>query len=620
MPVVLTTPPPVLALSADKITAKFTCTGIYDQVGVTAINTIPLPGTVAPGAEIIIKYGSTSITMVAAPVPDVSGEQFISGVVSTEVRSAYFQANYLLSRDFNITVVGANMLLTAKRTGLGFNIESYNTTAGVTEIIKSNYSLQFRLFCENPANNGYDLINEDPVTVSFLSIITAEAIIGERLHSYITDEVMNNLPDVPADMPVVCKKSCRKYYFEFAEVYGDIPKVKKVNKSDVYTVLHGGLSSIGQATKTIQELLSPGTIEKDCFLKQGTFEESTTPDQPQYLYFFNTRLAVNASLYVKFYFTNGSVASKKLHDVLIPDHRKVAFNVQFDKIFIAEDYPTLTVEKYELWLTDNSSAVISVSHIFYLDYRYLEYQRYFMNWSSWGTMDSRMFFGKGSVEFDLVQSEAQRSDHDPFDIEKGSSLIYSSSIKSRFTVTTGFIKKKSDLLFNRDFFLSILKYRFYEGMRLPIKTTTKTIEELQDGNNLYAQKFEYEYLFEDSAYTEGDITSVPEIPTVNPGQVYFGPASSRPVTEIDVTSLPNMQSPEIYLMPLYTGVNRIFVVALPPGKSIGNAYDQTSDENVTTEYIPTSIVIDDLTYKVFIMEMAISYSSNHDHIITIINE
>jgi hypothetical protein len=405
---------------------------------------------------------------------------------------------------------------------------------------------------------------------------------------------------------MICKKSCRKYYFEYAESYGEPLAIKRLYKSPEYTVLHGGLSSVGESSKSLLSILAPDTVPAhDQFLKQGPKELSTRADQPQYLYFLNTRDAVTVTLNCKYYFTDGSIAAVTLGNVALAKYEKAGFNIRFDKIFIPEDYPVKKVKKYEVWLSTITGTVISESRFYALDDQYRKHFKYFLNWSSFGTMDSRMFYGKGSVEFDLVQAEADKVSNNPLSLTQGTSLVYNISIQTKFSITTGFIANKALLFLNRDFFLSPLKYVLSTGQMLPVKVTTKTIAEFEDGNDLYAQKFEYQLLFEDAAYTEGDVEQPASPPERVTGQIYL--------------SLPNSISPEVYLIPLYTGSNRFFTIAFPTGKRLGNAFDNTSQENVTSEYLPVSISIDNNPYRVYTMEMAIAYSSNHDHILTAVN-
>lgn len=508
MGISLTSPPSPLSFSGNNIVAGFTCTEIYTQVGVKSVNSILLPDDVLPEDTIVIKYGNNSITFTAAVAPDNSGEQYYATTVGASVPWLWkvdcFRANYIISQDFDITTVDNNLIFTAKRIGLGYDIQGYNVTPGAAEIIKPNYGIQFRLFCESADYSGYEIIYQQRINVSFLEG-KAEAPINNNLHDYIAAELSRNLPDIPATAIINCKKSCRKYYFEYCESYGEPIKAKKVYKSPVYTVIFGGLSYKRNLTANLTNLLAPGAISEDRFLSQAPMVQSTRSNQQQFLYFLNTRATVTAKVRCIFYFRDESSETADLYTSELVSNRKYAFNVTFDLIFIPAEFADKVVYKYEIFLIDQDGAQISEKKTFWMDYSPKEFVRYFLNYSSWGTLDSRMFCGKGSVEFELTQSEATKIHQGSPDIRSGTSIVYDLSLRTKYALTTGFMASREVLLFNRDFFLSAFKWRNVKGHLLPVKVTSKTIPELDDKSNLFAQNFEYEFLFDDSFYTYGDI-------------------------------------------------------------------------------------------------------------------
>ncbi|WP_285055126.1 hypothetical protein [Pedobacter ginsengisoli] len=626
MSIALTTPPPAFAFSGDRIRAAFTIPDAVSDAGNNAVNKIYLDEELSVGMSWTLIYGGKQVTITVSNTPDDSGTQLesrasSSGPFNNEYQAELLRGNYILQNDFIIASAVDGIQLIARKKGISFNIDTYNITPGVKEEIKPNLQVKFILYCENAANLAWENIYETELTVLIGDEGTAEAVLNDKLHDYMMAAIREQMPDIPGEDPLQCKKSCRRYYFEYAEIFGDVPMIQKLHKSSEFTVLHGGLSTIGQATKDLAELLAPGAVESDRFLKQGYVEQHTRTDQPQYLYFFNTRANVTATMKCKFWFTNGTASTIDLYEgVSFLLNRKYGFDIRFDHIFDPEDHPTLTVKKYEVWLVNDAAAVISESRFWILDYDYRQFYRYFLNWSSWGTFDSRMFYGKSSTELELVQAEAEKSDHNPQQISKGESLVFNISIATKFSVTTGFVKNKTELIFNRDFFASVLKYRVYNNLLLPIKVTSKSIPEQEDGNNLYAQKFEYEYLFDDHAYTEGDIEGEPEPPVHLTGLVYFGFAPTVPANEDDIFLLPNSQSPDVYGFPLVTGTNSIFVVATPPGKKLATAYNITADEDVTSEFQASDMIVDDLNYEVNVMQMAVAYTLPQTIIITLIDE
>lgn len=507
MSVSLTTSPPSYAFSGDDIRALFTLEDIYQVPGVNAINTIPIPPTIVSGFTYTFKYGGKQVVMTAVTAPDDSGDQFMirnaSVQYSNEIFLEYFKGNYILRNDFDITLQGSNMILTAKIQGLAYNITGFNTISGVLAEIKPNLSVRFILYIENAANNGFEEIYNSPLTVRPGQPAFAEAIINDKLHTHMYKEIRETLPDIPEADSLICKKSCRRYYFEYAESYGTIEKIRRIHTSAVFTVLHGGLSTIGQSNKSLSGLLNAEGLRN--FLKQGGSISSTRTNQLQYLYFFNAGAAVDALVKCRLRYTDGEREVITLHTLQLDEMRKYGWAVDYTGVFKPVEHPGKDLLAYDIWLTNVDGSKLTQTQTYILDYRPLEFIRYFMNWSSWGTFDSRMFFGKGSLEFDMVQSEALKAQKIPSQLWRGNSLVFDIKITSKFTVTTGFIKNRGLLLFNRDFFLSALKYRALDELLIPLKVTSKTVPEIEDESNLLAQKFEYQYLFDDEAYTEGDI-------------------------------------------------------------------------------------------------------------------
>ncbi len=624
MSVTLISLPEEISFSADFINAVFQVDGHLQSQGVKSVNTIVIKSLTVP-ASYLLQYGSTTIIMTATQNPDNSGTQFPYVPWTEEAPAAVnaalpvFLAHPILSADFNITATSDNKLvLTAKKEGPDYDFKDYNTTPGAFSKMKENYSILVKLYVQNVLDSGY---SEAYSAFLPLNAGTNEvtAILGDKLHQRLTADLNKYGPEIPATNAVSCAVSSRKYFFQYGESYGQVPVVVNLTNSSEFRVVHGGLSYVAKGRKTLLQLLRPGLITQDRFLIQGPAEITTREDQPQYLYFLNTRNLVNATINCKFIFEDGTSAVIALETCSLARFAKCGFNVQFNRIFKREDYPVRKVKKYEVWLSDQAGAVISEVRSYVLDYTYKEFYKYFLSWNSWGALECRMFYGKSSVEFDLVQSVAERNHSLASGISQGHSLVYNSSIQTKFSCTTGFIANKSLLILNREFFISAFKYILNSGKLLPIRVTSKTIGEIEDGNNLYAQKFEYQYQYDDEAYTEGDVYSPVPVPERITGLIYFGPSLTRPVTELDVLSLPESVSPDSYLVPLYTGPNKFMNVAYPITKTLGSAFDNTSLEDVKSEYLPVQLYVDEKPYELRTMELAVPYSENHDHILTIKN-
>jgi hypothetical protein len=513
MAVSLIKAPDTFSFSRNFITVKFSCDNYLEQPGVAAVNEVAFQGMPVSGT-VSITWGSTTVVMSAVASPDDSGTQFPTGDgFAAYVASIlpYFQANYKLSSDFDITAVGLNLIFTAKKKNHGYGFNAFNSsiystsvkTAGVPEVPRANFAVVLQLFCEKEDYTGFELIRETRLPVKYGTSGVCEDDVAEVLNSYIQKSGID-IPDSGSLVPLVCKKTARKFYFRYGESWGADISVKTLHTSASYTVIEGGLSYVGSYLNNLKSYIVPDNANpsKDRFLRQGNNQVYTRSNQPQFLYFFNTRATqANAVLKKKVLFTDGTaplVSSSAAFN--LEQYRKYAFNVRFDQLIVSEK----VVQRYEVWLEAANGTVLSETRTFWIDYELKQYVRYFLNWSSWGALDSRVCYGKGTSESEINQQEAKRIRKPGYDIKAGDSTVFDVKQTSSFKVSTGFISRNA-LVLNRDFYTSAKKFRYVKGLMLPIKLTSKQIPELRDGSNLYYQEFEYQYLFDDDAYTEGDV-------------------------------------------------------------------------------------------------------------------
>lgn len=366
----------------------------------------------------------------------------------------------------------------------------------------SNYGVLLKLFCEDAENTAYEVIYDQMIPLLNRSTGKISLQINDKLHDYISYDIGRLNPDIPVLNFLECKKSCRRYYFEFHEVINGIPQAK--NTTEIFTALHGELSKRAQVTSSLLSILQPGqNRETDRFLKQGPRMTYTRKEQLQFLYFFNTRTTVSsAELKVKYIFTDNSEASFVIKTFNLQEKRKYAFNVTFDSFYSPTNYPGKVVSHYEVWIGKGSSRY-SETRTYYVNNKLKKYIRYFLSWSSFGSMDTRVCYGEGSTEVQITQRLSDRIGLE-FDIQKASSFAFDLSSQSRFSVSTGFMSK-AELVLWRDFYLSAFKYRLVSGLLIPIALLTENIKEIEDGSLLHSNSFEYRYLNEEYAYTEGDI-------------------------------------------------------------------------------------------------------------------
>lgn len=489
--------------SGNRTFVEFQCSDYMLVEPVYSVNTVKI-GMLSLNQVITISYNEILFTVTAVLNPDDSGTQIYAGRPATDQLRTVFTTNYNLDNDFEMQVSGEYMIFTAKETGPEYDFLTYNTTSGVKGIYKENYGILVSIFCENADNSAFERIYNQIIPLFDKVGGKIKVQISDKLHDYITNDIRNLNPDIPTYNFIECKKSCRRFKVIYYEILDGVPQ--KLRGGAEYTIIHGALSDRAQLTTSLENILRPGASRStDRFLKQGPRMVYTREDQPQYLYFFNTDLFnySDAQLRVKYNFTDGSTNTIVLNTFDISSKRKYAFNVTFNSFYSVSSYPGLIVESYEVYLVNKFESRISETRSFTLNRQQKKYTRYFLNWSSFGSLDSRACFGEGSTELLVSQTLADRIQKET-DIKRSSLFAFNVKGQSRFSVSTGFMSK-ADLILWRDFYLSALKYRLANGLLIPILLLTDSLKEIEDGSTLYGHQFEYRYLNEDSAYTEGDI-------------------------------------------------------------------------------------------------------------------
>lgn len=502
MSVELIKQPKAYDFSGNTSYVEFQCSDYTLVDPVYSINSIPI-ANLSLHSVITIIYNGITINMTAVLNPDNSGTQIYAGRPAVDTRYAFFN-NYHLNEDFDMNVSGDDLIFTAKKSGTEYDILTYNLIPGVKEVYKEDYGVFVTIFCENHDNTVKERIYHQiiPLFNKETGIIRVQ--ISDKIHDYISNDIRNLNPEIPVSTLIECKNSCREYNIDYYEVINGNPINRR---STLYSkALHGIMSNRAQLTSSLEQILQPGGLPStDRFLKQGPRMVYTRTNQPQYLYFFNTRTAVlNAELRVQLIFTDASTEIITLTSFKLEKNRKYGFNITFDSFFSPLAYPGKTTESYEVYLSNNTGDKISETRSYTLDRSIKKQVRYFLNWSSFGSLDTRVCFGEGSTELQITQSLAEKVVSMDQDIKRGSSFSFNIKSQSIFSVTSGFINK-AELILWRDFYLSSLKYRLDNGVLMPVLLLNDTIKEIEDSSILYASSFDYRYLYEDHAYTEGDL-------------------------------------------------------------------------------------------------------------------
>lgn len=500
--------PDPLSFSLNPVVVKIAGSNWLSAAGVKAINHVTFSGSVSAAATIILKWGTFTLPFVAAASPDDSGLSFPSGDGSAsyvETLLPYFQENYLIARDFEVTRSGQALIFTARETGSLYsftpatatNISAGTTTPGITQAIQPNYGNFIEIWMEKADGTGFEKIHEKKVELDFPYTGASRYDISGILHSHLDFEK----PDLESTAMVRCASSRRRYYLKVAEIYGVTPAKRAMTQYGNFTVIMGGLSFKGQQFLTASAALNPvpGDATQRRFLKNDGNTKVLRIDQPEFIHYISHAAHASLSMQIKAYFTDDTqaITSKSIAAVALYD--KIEIPATCSQII---DAGIKTISKYDIWL-EASGGRVSEIRTYILDYSQKQYIRFFAYKSSLGGLDSRMLYGKGSNELEIFQETAERGSRISRSLAQGERIDHSIEIQDVFSVATGFMSR-ADLLRMRDFYNSDEKFLISAGEYFGISVTSKKVEELQDGRGLFAQKFEYLYRFKDSLFTEGD--------------------------------------------------------------------------------------------------------------------
>lgn len=502
--------PEALSFAGNPVVYRVQSNNYLETAGVTFVGVLDKSGTFTVGQKLVFRFGDNELVeMVGAAVPDDSGYQFLADAgapVSAEDFAVFFRNNYILNKYYVISAAGTQVVFTARDTGSEFNWQSPAgvlsvSTAGVTAKERENFRVMFDVFFRRNGASDFENIYSEEIHADEPLSGLFSIDIGRNLNAALEHDV----PDFNSPLPFKCQHSKGEYYCQYAEVYGSTAVARKPVQGAVKHVAKGGLSHVGFKTKALLNILSPDVADasKDLFLKQGARKIRTRTNQPEFLFFLNLRGHSSLKLRTTVSFTEGGTATHTSTAVAVAQYDKVGFACGFDLLALGDLDAAKTVKEYSCRLLNQADAVVSEAVTFVMDYERREVVRYFSSSSSLGGFDCLPCYGKGSEEFELSQSTAERPVMINYDLKDGKVVNYDLKLQRSFQVATGFLdKRRFDLL--ADFFLAERKFVVRGAVALPITVTNQKAGQFKDKQGLITQAIEYRYNHDDAHYTEGD--------------------------------------------------------------------------------------------------------------------
>jgi hypothetical protein len=360
----------------------------------------------------------------------------------------------------------------------------------------------FRTVAANPANYGlgnYQIkgelrVEKVPASGSYTTTLTA------KLTPDADDNAVFELQDGLADFfpftdfnpyAVVGMQQITdnvvKAQFLQAESYGD-PQVDQASTLvDTFKVINGGLPK--QILDNFFADILPVTKQ---FLTWAPLRKRVTQTQPELLHFYvYTDTITELNLIVKLYFTDGTDSTHTIDtETGIEEEQVWRLPAGFTQLGLSTLAAGKTVKKYELWLTNQSDAIISEIRTYAMEYVEATENRFWLFTNSLGMFEILRTEGKTTESHELTRETSSNYLPNGYALDMGE--IQSRVLGSMETldVSTGYLDSKTEALWAKEILLSERVFLLTLDSRIPYRITTRAYTPYQDKNFRWFLRFQ----------------------------------------------------------------------------------------------------------------------------------
>jgi hypothetical protein len=509
---------PDVALAGNRIPLKFQAsTNLIASEGSKAEVLITWTG--APDADLyfdLLLFGQT-VRFTSKAVPDNSGVQFHDNTGAATLvdwvalLAEDLRRNYLITRYYDIIVDAESIDIIAKEIGTAYNQEftagqDIEATAddsnktGEAQELQPFYGIVILLYCNNTFVSEL-ILNVDEEG-------NAETDIAELLKPYLSQEFQ--WPESDASFIFDCPGAIATWNFYFGERWGSL-EYQALTLSDTYYVIDAGVSRMQLLNYFLNETSFWNNLQANkYFLSWAPLTRLIGPEEPVKLYFMNHSGATGLFLKAKLY-TASSDSTITIESVETTDKTIWEFVLSPNKVGYA-GLSDQTLVKIEVWVEDQSDAVISEIRTFILDYINYEHTRYFIFKNSLGAFECLRSTGLMTRSEAVTRDIASFSGQDDWDehgnyyaINDREELSISNLEQQKFVVALGWLNRYADSEeyrnWLRDFALSTEVYQVIGETIKPIRLTGNNFDHGKDRNTAMGYAFEFVNAFSDENFT-----------------------------------------------------------------------------------------------------------------------
>jgi hypothetical protein len=509
----LTNTLPDVVLAGNRIPLKFQASENYLEAAGSKAEIILTWTQVALANEyfdLLLKRQTVRFTCKAAP--DNSGVQFHDNTQALSLNdwvallAADLKKNYLISRYYDVTVLGAVITITAKIEGSAYSQEytagagidctaDETNKAGVDRAARAFYAIAVLLYCAD------ELITELLLNIDDDGL--AEADVSEYLKAYLEQDFQ--WPESDAEFIYARANAVKSWYFRYGEKWGD-DDYRLMTLSSTYYVMQGGVSWMQQAKYNSAASSFWAKLQyNQYFLSWAPLTRYIGPAEPLKLYFINHSAATTLKLKAKLYTASSNstitvdtvagIADKTMYEFILSP-AKVAYTGLSNQ----------TLLKIEVWLDNQADQRVSEIRTFMLDYTHYEHTRYFIFRNSLGAFEVLRTTGLMQRTNDYSrESTAVNVDSDYTSKDREEISVYNLE-QQKFQVSAGWLRQyaNADEFRNwlRDFSLSKEVYQAIGNTLKPIRLTGSSFDGGKDRDNIQAFAFEFVNAFTDEHFTK----------------------------------------------------------------------------------------------------------------------
>lgn len=426
---------------------------------------------------------------------------------------ARLNSNYKLSKDFVFMAAATYVEITAREEGVSFefvvtsssgNASQTDITNGVDAVYRENFKILVEVWTRDAAGNFFKAITEE---YDVDSTGLCEFDISEVLHSYLESFLINYYGAVPA----IDNKNLilNRFYIRYAEKFGDPQVIYSTSQTDTRSVLRGSLSDFDNLVNSNFIVAKIGF--ETLFLKDSAIlhDVVTRWTYNKLVILCNSNVSedtvyVNYKLYFDDSTTDEGVSVGYIQPVIAAGEFRI---IEFDaSIFTNEwdlDFPTKTVIKYDIFLTNVAETVLDTV-TFNVKEEKLN-NTYFLYENSLGSLTNLWCNGE--------REEGIKVDKTEFDTLVGFKSIsnqQSEYFEEFAKVNTGALTKKQ-LMMMKDFLFSenVLVYQsnnyiyteLYNIIARKVNINKGSFQLFKQSDDIYNLSFSYTFADKETGYS-----------------------------------------------------------------------------------------------------------------------